>query len=83
MYGDSISEGFADSLKNGQYSALCKTVFKDCKTTYTWIYNRKDKLPKKNKFDGKDYDHEKVMGQISKVSQAMDTFINNLSVFKT
>ena len=68
IYGDSISKRLADFLKNGPYREICETIFKECKSTYTWIYNLENETVGLRKTDGKDYNHSKVMREITEVN---------------
>ena len=68
IYGDSISKRFSGFLENGPYSEMCDTIFEECKSTYTWIYNLKNEILELKKTDGKDYNHKKVLREITDVS---------------
>lgn len=68
IYGDSVSKTFAEYLVTGPYYKTCVNKFKECKVTYSWIYNMKN-LEIEEKLDGKDYDHEKVLAEINKVNK--------------
>lgn len=66
IYGDSVSKSFAEHLVTGPYRQICEDVFKHCKMTYSWVDNI-DNVRKDENLDGEDYDHEKVMREITKV----------------
>ena len=67
IYGDSVSKSFAENLVTGPYHETCGKTFKECKVTYSWVYNVKS-LKSEEKLDGRDYDEEKVMAEINKVN---------------
>ncbi|XP_046849581.1 uncharacterized protein LOC124443085 isoform X2 [Xenia sp. Carnegie-2017] len=66
IYGDSVSKSFAEYLVTGPYQTICTKLFKECKVTYSWVYNIKRGKVEET-VDGKDYSHEKVMYEIIKV----------------
>ncbi len=68
IYGDSVSKAFAEYLVTGPYREICENVFKQCKVTYSWVYNTKNVESEEN-LDGKDYSHERVMREINKVNR--------------
>ena len=67
IYGDSVSKAFAEYLVTGPYQTICTKLFKECKVTYSWVYNIKRGKVEET-VDGKDYSHEKVMYEIIKVT---------------
>ena len=69
IYGDSVSKRFAEFLVNGPYHKICEDMFKQCKVTYSWVYNVKNAENKAENIEGKDYDHERVIGEINKVKR--------------
>lgn len=71
IYGDSVAKTFAEHLVTGPYQETCVNRFKQCKVTYSWIYNTKN-LEIEEKLDGKDYDHEKVLAEINKVNKMLE-----------
>jgi hypothetical protein len=68
IYGDSVSKLFAEQLVIGPYHGICGNVFKQCKVTYSWVYNIKNIGIEENR-DGNDYEHKKVMREINQVNE--------------
>ena len=75
--GDSLSNNFFNSLRSGPYSGVCKMAFTACRHVYHWIYDmthsRDDgvKSPKEPLPDEQDYEHERVIRDVKKVSSSI------------
>ena len=73
-FGDSVSNMFISSLTSGPYRNLCKKTFIACRPIYHWVYDMAKywgdgvKSPREPLPDDADYDHERVINDIKKVS---------------
>ena len=73
-FGDSVSNMFISSLTSGPYRNLCKKTFIACRPIYHWVYDMAKywgdgvKSPREPLPDEADYDHERVINDIKKVS---------------
>ena len=82
-FGDSISNAFMSSLTSGPYSGLCKAVFGSCQSVYHWVYDMQGywgdgvKSPREPEPDERDYDHERVISDVKKVSPTPGTVTGN------
>ena len=82
-FGDSISNAFMSSLTSGPYSGLCKVVFGSCQSVYHWVYDMQGywgdgvKSPREPVPDERDYDHERVISDVKKVSPTPGTVTGN------
>ena len=86
-FGDSVSNGFYSSLISGPYFGLCSAVFNACRPVYHWVYDMTGywgdgvTSPREPLPDGMDYDHERVVNDVKKVTlRIYGSFSQNLPV---
>lgn len=76
------------SLTSGPYNDLCKVAFTTCRRVYHWVYDMHDywgdgvKSPREPLPDKKDYDHDRVISDVRKVSTSLERTCNLIATGK-
>lgn len=87
-FGDSVSNAFFSSLSSGPYNGLCKVAFAACRPVYHWVYDMHGywgdgvKSPREPLPDEQDYDHDRVISDVKKVSPSLQRACNFIGTGK-